>query len=223
MHSCPLNDACQPLLTQIVALEALNDLTKDQALQKLQQQVQQTKTKAAAQGCSNQDLQQALYALAALIDEQVPLRCPKLRGGWRSALLQTLFQENRGGEHFFLRLDQILDQPEQQAVLRIFGLCLVYGFRGKFSESDTKQLAVIRERVRRHLQPDRLARELCTTRSPAHPPVPKPVNHARWIWPTAIAVCLALVGMASVRKSLDRTSESLLRQLPKVLDPVKLS
>lgn len=223
MDSCFLNDACQPLLTQIVALEALNDLSKEQALHKLQHQIKQMQARALAHECPDQDVQDASYALCALVDEQVPLRCPQLCNQWRSALLQALFGENRGGEHFFERLDRVLEQPTPRASLRIFGLCLAHGFRGKFSENGHTELAKVRQRVRRQLPTHPLATGLCSTHSPAKAPESNLVNHARWVWPTAVALCLVLIGVASLRRGLDQTSESLLRQLPKVLDPVELS
>lgn len=223
MDSCFLNDACQPLLTQIVALEALNELSKEQALHKLQHQVQQMQARALAQKCADQDVQDASYALCALIDEQIPLRCPRLSGQWRSALLQAIYGENLGGEQFFERLDRVLDQPTPRASLRIFGLCLAHGFRGKFSESSHSELAKVRERVRRQLPTDRLTIGLYSTRSPAEAATSNAVNHARWVWPTAVALSLVLIGIASLRRELDQKSESLLRQLPKVLDPIHLS
>lgn len=218
-----LNQVYHPLLHQVVTLEAFNEQSKDQVLLELQHCMEQVKDRAKAQNCSELDIQDASYAIAALIDEQIPLRCPKLAGKWRSALLQHLFEDNQGGTYFFERLDSLLAQPARNEVLRIYAICLAYGFRGKYSQGDRDELASLRQQVRRRLPNAQAELELCTTVSPANIERQARLDPKRLIWPTTIALCLAMICMASFRRRLDKTSESLLRQLPNILDPQKLS
>lgn len=223
MATHQLNYACQPLINEIVGLEALNEKSKDQALSQLQQSAQQLKQRAKAQNCDPQDVKEASYALAALIDEQVPLRCPKLAGLWRSALMQTMFGENRGGDGFFERLTKILQESHRQEALGIFALCLAYGFRGRFSERGRGELAQIRARVRRTLQRNPCSVDLQSTLPPSALGDSPIFSNKRLIWPLAIVLCLTVITMATVRKGLDQTSETLLRRLPKVLEQNRFS
>lgn len=223
MTAQSLTYACQPLISEVLTLETLNECSKAQALSQLQQSVMQLQDRAKARGCAAQETEQASYALAALIDEQIPLRCPKLAGQWRNALLQALFCDNRGGQGFFTQLERLLEDPDQQELLSIFAICLAYGFRGKFSENGRHELAAIREQVRQTLQNNPLSLDLCATISPEQPALPANDSHKRFIWPTALALCLTMIAMASLRKRLDQTSETLLRRLPELLEPSRLS
>lgn len=223
MNAQDLNSVCQPLLSKIATLEAFDDHPKEQALHLLERGVEQMKLRAKTHGCCTQDLQEASYALAALIDEQIPLRCPKLAGKWRSALLQSLFRDNQGGSFFFDRLETILDDPDRQGVLSIYAICLALGFRGKFSEGGHEELAKVRARVRRRLSSSLPNIDLHATRSPPEAPRSRTLLSKQLILPTAVMLCLAMLCMASLRKKLDRTSETLLLQLPQVLEPGKLS
>lgn len=223
MNTHVLNHVCQPLLNQIVTLEAFNTSTKAQALHQLCHSVDQIKLRAKAQGCCDEDVQEVSYALAALVDEQIPLRCPNLAGQWRSALLQELFGDNQGGSFFFDRLDRVLAEPQRSEVLNIFAICLALGFRGKFSDNGHQELAEIRAKVRGRIPEPLPNIDLQATRAPTESSAPSPLNPKRLIWSAALALCLVMIGVASMKHQLNRTSETLLLQLPSLLEPSKLS
>jgi type VI secretion system protein ImpK len=94
--------------------------------------VEQLLERAGDVGFSHQDAQDMAYAVAALMDEAVLARGEPLRQFWMSNLLQLhFFHENVAGENFFSRLQQIRADPTRREALRVYYLCLVFGFQGR--------------------------------------------------------------------------------------------
>jgi type VI secretion system protein ImpK len=93
-----------------------------------------TRRKAREAGFSEQDARHVTYALTALADEVVMEGTGPMRDYWASRPLQMLlFAENTAGESFFVHLEGIRQKSEQLEVLRVFYLCLLFGFRGKYA------------------------------------------------------------------------------------------
>ncbi|MBL8730081.1 MAG: DotU family type IV/VI secretion system protein [Planctomycetes bacterium] len=92
-------------------------------------------TKGREHGFTKDAVDQAKYALTALIDEVVLASKSSLREEWlRRPLAAELFSEFNAGEEFFHRLEQLgrggrLD-PQTLGVLEVYGTCLSLGFRG---------------------------------------------------------------------------------------------
>ena len=84
-------------------------------------------------GFSQQDAQDMAYAVAALMDEVMLARPEPHRQFWMNNLLQLhFFKENVAGEGFFHRLQQLRADPNRREVLRVYYLCLVFGFQGRY-------------------------------------------------------------------------------------------
>lgn len=84
-------------------------------------------------GFSEQDTKLALYAVTALADEVAMATAGSLRDHWSTRPLQlALFGENVAGERFFEHLESIRRVPAQADVLRVYYLCLLFGFRGRY-------------------------------------------------------------------------------------------
>lgn len=95
--------------------------------------VEELLRKAADVGFSHQDAQDMAYAVVALIDEVVLGKSEAIRQHWQSNLLQmSFFNENIAGENFFARLQQLRNEPHRHEVLRVYYLCLVLGFQGRY-------------------------------------------------------------------------------------------
>lgn len=79
-------------------------------------------------------VQDALYAIVALVDEAVLSIAGDCRDFWIGRPLQLdLFGDNIAGEEFFNRLQKFLAQPEKKKdVLEVYYLCLSLGFEGKY-------------------------------------------------------------------------------------------
>lgn len=223
MHPSPLQQACQELLVQIPELEPLNHWDKGQVLAHFVQQIRSAQTMAQNLGCNSVDILDATYALVALLDEQIPQRCPTLAGQWRSALAQELFRENRAGEAFFERLEELLTQPERHGVVRIYGTCLGFGFRGKFPSQGVSELVALRKKVASYLKLQGPPLPMSITMAPVCAQGDRTSRRWPYLWPATLAVCLGMISMASIRRSLDQSSKEILRRLPQVLQPLHLS
>src|SRR4029077_6207562 len=91
------------------------------------------RSRATAAGYGAQDVQDICYALVALADEIALEKSGPLRDYWMSRLLQLhYFNENVAGENFFVRLETVRNDSRRIEVLRVYYLCLMFGFLGRF-------------------------------------------------------------------------------------------
>jgi type VI secretion system protein ImpK len=89
--------------------------------------------RAAALGFSHQDAQDMAYALVALLDELVLGKSDQYRQFWMTHPLQLhYFKENVAGDGFFVRLNALRKDPHGAEVLRVYYLCLLFGFQGHY-------------------------------------------------------------------------------------------
>jgi type VI secretion system protein ImpK len=90
--------------------------------------------RAREAGFPEEDGRLMAYAVIALCDEVVLGGSGGLREFWAVQPLQLVyFGENTAGEDFFVRMEQVRQNPRQQDVLRVFYLCLMFGFRGRYA------------------------------------------------------------------------------------------
>lgn len=89
--------------------------------------------RAAVLGFSHQDAQDMGYALVALMDDIVLNKPEQYRQFWMSNLLQLhYFNETVAGDSFFNRVNAIRKDPHRAEVLRVYYLCLLFGFQGRY-------------------------------------------------------------------------------------------
>lgn len=89
--------------------------------------------RAREAGYSEQDGRLMAYAVVALCDEVVMTSQGPLRDLWAVQPLQLVyFNENTAGENFFVRLEEVRNNPQQVDVTRAFYLALMFGFRGRY-------------------------------------------------------------------------------------------
>ncbi|WP_244237711.1 DotU family type IV/VI secretion system protein, partial [Corallococcus llansteffanensis] len=89
--------------------------------------------RSAVLGFSHQDAQDMAYALVALLDEVVLGKPEPYRQFWMSHLLQLhYFNENVAGDGFFSRLHAVRKDPHRADVLRVYYLCMLFGFQGRY-------------------------------------------------------------------------------------------
>jgi type VI secretion system protein ImpK len=115
--------------------------------------VEQAARAAARMGFSQQDADDIRYALVALTDETILQKGGALRDYWLPRPLQLrYFNENVAGEAFFSRLTAVRRDPARSDVLRVYYLCLLFGFRGQYAvRGGQSDLADIIEQVRDEL------------------------------------------------------------------------
>jgi type VI secretion system protein ImpK len=102
--------------------------------------------KARQMRIAEADMADAAYAVVALADE-VALAMPgAVASFWMYNLLQLrYFNENLAGENFFRRAEQLRADPRRYAVLRVYYLCLLFGFQGRYriSGGENERMAFV--------------------------------------------------------------------------------
>ena len=84
-------------------------------------------------GLNHADVEDITYAVCALADEVALNSGEPLASGWMGNLLQFhYFRENTAGDGFFNRLEAIRKDPRRKDVLRVYALCLWFGFQGRY-------------------------------------------------------------------------------------------
>ena len=91
----------------------------------------------------------AKYAFCAALDETVMRTQPHARAAWESRPLQLrLFGDQLAGEQFFDRLDELrLRGRVHLQALEVYHMCLLLGFRGRYSINGMEKLGYITSRL----------------------------------------------------------------------------
>ena len=101
--------------------------------QRMRSFVDRAMRRAAEVGFGQQDVQDIGYALVGLTDELVMSKGGELRDYWLPRSLQLqLFNTNIAGEEFYNKLNALQHDPSRVEVLKVYYLCLLFGFQGKF-------------------------------------------------------------------------------------------
>jgi type VI secretion system protein ImpK len=131
-----VNQATQDCFSALIQLRQLepDELPPVEALhQRLKSFVDEMMKTAAKAGFSHQDTQDMAYAIVALMDENALTKPEAIRGYWMGNLLQFhYFNENQAGDGFFNRLQAVRADPYRHEVLRVYYLCLLFGFQGRY-------------------------------------------------------------------------------------------
>ena len=149
--------ALQEPLTAVVRLRAERQQVPDGAAFRAQmmQLLARAEQDALAMGFSTQDARLAIFAVVAFLDETVlNARMATLADWARRPLQDELFGGHMGGEWFFQHIDQLFARPdgaELAALLEVYQLCLLLGFRGKFGAGDHGTLHAYTTRVAERL------------------------------------------------------------------------
>jgi type VI secretion system protein ImpK len=169
--------------------------------------VETLKERARRAGLAEKDTQDIAYALVALMDE-VALRAPEpLRGYWMNQPLQLhFFHENVAGEGFFTRLDTLLADGRRLNALRVYQLCLLFGFQGKyaFPGGDVELMRIV-ESVRNQMQRNQeVPSELSPAAEPPDEPLVRSASRNVLLWVSLGIFALALAVFVGLRLSFDR-------------------
>lgn len=141
-------------------------------------------------GYAPDDINLGLFAVVAFLDESVLNSGQPMFAEWpRRPLQEELFGEHMAGERFFQYLDQLLRRPDSDDVadlLEVYELCLVLGYRGRYSVGDPGDLFRLTTQIGQ-----KIARVRGVTRLSPHwaPPANESVPRARdpWLRPLALA------------------------------------
>ena len=99
------------------------------------------------QGSNPNDVRLAIYAVTVFIDESVLNALPPVFADWpRQPLQEEIFGGHTGGEVFFQGLRQVLSRGDADDVadlLEVYQLCMLLGFKGRYSMADPAELAAV--------------------------------------------------------------------------------
>jgi len=151
--------------------------------------------RAQDQGFAHEDVQLALFAVVAWIDEQAMSREWPGASAWRLAPLQRhYFATTRAGAAFFEKLEALPDDAAD--VREVYGLALLAGFHGRYTHRPPGELAEYRRAVL-----ERIAQEREITPLSADLPLfpqsgalaRRPVRHTRGLAPSLASLLLIVV------------------------------
>jgi len=140
---------CADAVTLATQLSQAPDLPAPEILrQRINSTFENLRHRAAQLDIPSADAMEAIYALAAFMDEQI-LRSPwPARQQWMAQPLQlAYFHETTAGEGFFHRLAGLEVDPARAHVVQIYYLCLTLGFQGKFAVGHPGEWAAVIERT----------------------------------------------------------------------------
>ncbi|MFT3925124.1 MAG: DotU family type IV/VI secretion system protein [Myxococcales bacterium] len=132
-----LHEAVRPCLTTVLQIHSLKRDRKpppETAQPHMRQLLATTMSRLEALNLSHEELQDLRYGLVAFIDEFMQADPGRLREFWQANLLQLeFFGETRAGEGFFERLEHAKAE-NRQSVMRVYYLCLLFGFQGIYGQ-----------------------------------------------------------------------------------------
>jgi type VI secretion system protein ImpK len=221
----PLQDAVRPLLVELAYLRQRQPLPPaDVLFDHARSQLNKLRTKLEALSLSAEDAQDVYYALVAFIDEAMQADQGPLKDFWQAHLLQLeLFGETRAGEGFFDRLTRA--QSERRlSVVRVYYLCLLFGFQGIYAHHGELERENLLESVREALG---IALEDRAPLAPfgARPDEPAAdAQRSRLVqWLAVGAAAFALVWYAGIAFSIDARARVLSSSLSRAADDVAAS
>jgi type VI secretion system protein ImpK len=139
----------------VIRMREAEDLGDPAALRKLITYfIDLFKKNAITAGIGKDAVDEAVYAIVALIDETVLSVPGECRDYWFGRPLQLdLFGDNIAGEGFYINLQKLLAAAEKKKdVLEIYYLCLSLGFEGKFKIMNPEERTVLLDETGRKLR-----------------------------------------------------------------------
>lgn len=117
---------------------------------RLRQRIDLMSAEATRLGIPREDVYDITYAMVAHADEIALNASDGIRNYWMQQPLQLhYFHETNAGEGFFTRLQTVRVDPRRVEVLRVFYLCLLFGFQGSHRiRGGEIQLLTLQEELR---------------------------------------------------------------------------
>lgn len=115
---------------------------------------------AADEGFSAADVEDAVFAMVAFMDQTILNGRGAARDAWRANPLELeLYRRQVAGEEFFDRLARLQQERESRIeALEVYCCCLAFGFTGRYVLSPPEHLVSILEELRRDISAVRGAR-----------------------------------------------------------------
>ena len=170
------------------------------------------KQRAREHGIADRDAQDMIYALVALADEIALSKPEPLRGAWVVHPLQMqYFNENLAGEGFFDRMEAIRRDRRRVDVLKVYYLCLVFGFQGRYAiRGGELELMRIVESVRTDVEAGlENPEELSPAGEPPDEPMVQRGGRNPFLWVSLGIFAIAIAVFVGLKVSLDGKANDL--------------
>jgi type VI secretion system protein ImpK len=174
--------------------------------QRLSGFVDGVKSRAREHGLADRDAQDMLYAIVALADEIALSKPEPLRGAWVVHPLQMqYFNENLAGEGFFERLEAIRRDRRRVDVLRVYYLCLLFGFQGRYAvRGGELELMRIVDSVRADIEAGmEIPDDLSPNGEPPDEPMVQHGGRNPFLWVSLGIFAIAIAVFVGLKVSLD--------------------
>jgi type VI secretion system protein ImpK len=207
-----LSTLSSDLFSFVVSLRTAQDLGDPGAIRKrILEQLDRLKTEGKEAGFSSQQIDEARFAVVALIDEAILNSQWPGKKVWLSSKLQSeLFGINVAGEEFFTRLDRLRQNvAENRPALEVYHDALVLGFAGRYVLSGPeKRDALLQELARELSGGQAFAVETLSPRWKRPDDFPEVVGEGFPIWATALLFIPAIAILIFVFSFVARVSGS---------------
>jgi type VI secretion system protein ImpK len=220
----PLGAALAPLFQLLVRMELRRETRNDadKLYRQCCREVETFQAHARDSDLAPQEVELASYALIALIDERAVNQAGALKEYWQPRLLQVRYlSENNAGEGFFERLASVRGHAKRVAVLRVYYLCLLFGFRGKYHLRGSElELLEVTEGVRGELERmHAVPKEIVLSPSGRRPyeRIADTQQNQLLLGLAAVAAVISLLLYVGLRLALVRETELLVERVTRVL------
>ena len=150
-----LSELGAELFSLVLSLRVTADLGDvNEARQRINRQLDIFVQEAGKEGCRSDTVENAKFALVALLDEAIlNSGWEQGKGAWRiMTLQQEHFKINTAGEEFFTRLRRLRDNlGENREAVEVYFDCLALGFQGRFALFGREKLDELIGEVSREL------------------------------------------------------------------------
>lgn len=219
-----LGTALAPLFQLLVRMELRRETRSDadKLYRQCCREIEAFQGHARDSDLAAQDVELAGYALIALLDERAMNQAGALTDYWQPRLLQVRYlSENNAGEGFFERLASVRGHAKRVAVLRVYYLCLLFGFRGKYHLRGSElELLEVTEGVRGELERLRaVPKEILLSPSGRRPyeRIADTQQNQLLFGLAAVAAVISLLLYVGLRLALVRETELLVERVTSVL------
>jgi type VI secretion system protein ImpK len=143
----------QEVLTAIVRLRANRQAVSDAESFRhhIREALRLAVTEAQHSGYQMEDIKLAAFATVALLDESILNSRNPLFADWpRKPLQEEMFGVHVAGQKFFDNTEELLsrvDSVDVADILEVYYLCLLLGYRGKYSVGNSGELQAIRDQI----------------------------------------------------------------------------
>jgi type VI secretion system protein ImpK len=148
----------QEILTAITRFRSNRQAVTDAASfrNQLKGAIGAAEAEATRAGYGSEDVRLATFAVVALLDESILNSNNPIFADWpRMPLQEELFGVHTAGEMFFQCVDRLMakgDSPVAMDVLEVYDLCMLLGYRGKYSLSGQESVRSIAASASEKLQ-----------------------------------------------------------------------